>query len=887
MKNISFDNPYLLLLIIPLLLCIIIPVIIAIRKENRSKSVFISLALHILIAACITLAVSGMVYTTVMTETQVIVVADVSYSSNRNLDRVDQYIAEVRENLPKNSKIAVVVFGNDAELLSDFDAESIPSVKDNGIDDSGTNISSALDMAVGLYGEGVIKRMILITDGKETHADSEGKLITAVENVYANDIYIDAIYLDNNLAEDAKEIQISDVDYPASTYMNHEATANVLIQSSYDTGAIAVLYVEGERVSNQAVKLGRGYNIINLELPTGSTGRYDYRVSITADGDYCTSNNTYDFTQTVVAGLNILLVTGSKEDVAYARDLYGDRADIDAYVNDPNVPCTVEELCQYDEIILSNVDIRELNNCTAFVDSIEKVVSRFGKSLVTMGDLKIQNKSDNILEALEDMLPVKFGNSDQDPKLYAIVLDTSRSMQNFSRLKIAKQAAIQLLNLLSDEDYVMIVNFWGEINVLQSPTKAVHRDEIAALINAIEPYQGTLIGTALDKAGGEMIDLAFADKQIMLISDGMSYALEAETPADVVIKLKDHGITTSVISPAPELDPETGKPSRQTTAYQTLSGIVEAGGGSYFEVVREEDLLELMFSEIADELTESVITGQIPVHIKREGDAVLKGITALPNVTGYTYAKAKASATTVLTVDFEKTGGNVLEAPLYAYWSYGNGRVSTFTSSFTGEWTESWRNESGDRFFDHVVTANTPAERVDYPYTIHVEYDGFNSRLEIIPVNLNPYATADVTVTLPDGSTVTERLTFDSTRYFYTFVTPRRGRYLLNITYAYGDKTFESEAAFHLGYAPEYDAFAVFDPASLHGAIRNRGGVWEGVVPPMVNDDKEIATYTLRFEPPLLIAAAVLYVIDVIIRKLKWNDVKSFLGIRQKKGGRT
>ena len=32
MKNISFDNPYLLLLIIPLLLAIIIPIIIAIRK---------------------------------------------------------------------------------------------------------------------------------------------------------------------------------------------------------------------------------------------------------------------------------------------------------------------------------------------------------------------------------------------------------------------------------------------------------------------------------------------------------------------------------------------------------------------------------------------------------------------------------------------------------------------------------------------------------------------------------------------------------------------------------------------------------------------------------------------------------------------------------------
>ena len=89
MKNISFDNPYLLLLFIPLLLAIVIPIILAIRKENRHRSVFISLALHIIISLAVTLALAGMISTTVMTETQVVVVADVSYSANRNLDTVD------------------------------------------------------------------------------------------------------------------------------------------------------------------------------------------------------------------------------------------------------------------------------------------------------------------------------------------------------------------------------------------------------------------------------------------------------------------------------------------------------------------------------------------------------------------------------------------------------------------------------------------------------------------------------------------------------------------------------------------------------------------------------------------------------------------------------
>ena len=874
MKNISFDNPYLLLVLLPLLLAIVIPVAIAIRKENKSKSVFISMALHILISSCIALALGGMVYTTVMTETQVIVVADVSYSAHRNLDEVDELIREVQEKLPKNSEMNVVVFGKDCALLTGSD-EEFTTVKGSDVDDSATDISQALDFAVNQFKDGVIKRIVLITDGKENHNDAAGKLVTAVENVYANGIYIDAVYVNNNLKEDDKEIQISDVDFAASTYMNHEATADVLIQSSYDTNAIIVLYVEGERVSNQAVKISKGYNVINVDLPTGSTGRYDYRVAITAEGDYCTTNNTFDFTQTIVSSVEVLLVSWNEADLERAEKLYGDDANIDAYIRNPDVPCTVEELCKYDEIILSNVDVRDLNNVTSFIDSVEKVVSRFGKSLVTMGDLRIQNKTDDTLKDLEDMLPVKYGNSDQDPKLYAIVLDTSRSMQNFSRLRIAKQAAIQLINMLSDDDYVMIVNFWGEINVLQSPVLALNRDEIIAKINAIEPYQGTVIGTALDKAGDLMIDMAFDDKQIMLISDGMSYTLESDTPADVVRKLKDHGITTSVIHPAAKEE-----------GIATLTGIAEAGGGSYFEINTEENLLDIMFSEIADDLTESVIQGRTPVHIKREGDDVMIGLSSVPDVMGYTYAKAKASANTVLTVEYVKSGGNAVEVPLYAYWNYGNGRVTTYTSTFTGDWAYEWQNESGRRFFENVLATNIPVERIDYPYSINIAYDGSYSQIEIIPVTLNPYAETYVTVTHPDGSEMTELLTFDSVRYFYQFETPKKGRYLIGITYSYGGKSFTSEAAFHVGYSPEYNSFEVFDPASLHAAIRNRGSVNEGVIPSLENNDKQVATYTIRFVAPLMIAAVALYVVDIIIRKLKWTDIKSFFGMKASKGGR-
>ncbi len=885
MKNISFDNPYLLLILVPLLACILVPVFIAIRKENKSKSVVASLIIHLVLALCIALALGGMVYTAVMTQTQVYVLADVSYSANRNLDQVDDYIREIEKSLPRNSKMSVIAFAREHTVISEM-GEEFTTVKNHGFrpnDVAATDITTVLNHAVTLFDEDVIKRIILITDGKQTRSNANGELVAAVENAYANNIYIDAIYLDNNLTEDVKEIQISDVQYAPSTYKNHPTTASILIQSTYDTeNALIDFYVDSVRTQTMSVSLNKGYNVIRFDLPTGSAGRFDYRFTITSEADVATANNVYDFTQVVTNNMNVLLVSWDEADVEKLKGIYSDETVIDTYIRKSTVPCTVEELCKYDEIVLSNFDVRNIENYTAFIDAIDKVVSRFGKSLVSMGDLRIQNKEDDVLKQLEDMLPVKFGNSDQDPKLYAIVIDTSRSMQNFSRLRIAKQAAVHLLNTLSDNDYVMVVNFWGDVNVLQSPTKAVNREDVAELINNINPMQGTGIGIALETAGDLMIDMDFADKQIMLISDGMTWSLESDTPADIAQKLNDHDIVTSVIHPAGDPNDSSEVPNGRP---DILMGIAEAGGGEYFAIRREEDLLDIMYRDILDNVTDSIVEGQTAVNIAVPGDPVLGGVDTLPDILGYAYAKAKASATTVLTVDYVKKSGNKIQAPLFAYWSYGNGRVSTLTTTFSGDWAQLWAGESVERFYQNIAAESIPQKRVDTPYAVNVRFDGAYSEVEIAPVTLNSRATAQVTVTMPDGTQVTEMLVFDSTRYFYSFETPRIGRYLLNITYTYGEKVFESETVFNISYSPEYNMFEVFDPSNLHAAIRNRGTVCEGAIPSLENDDKEVATYTVRFVAPLMILSAVLYVVDIIIRKLKLSDIKSFFGIKSGKGG--
>ena len=68
MKNVSFDNPYLLFLFIPIAIAVIVPSIIAMVKGIKTKSVVISMIIHLVIALVATLALAGMESETVIKE---------------------------------------------------------------------------------------------------------------------------------------------------------------------------------------------------------------------------------------------------------------------------------------------------------------------------------------------------------------------------------------------------------------------------------------------------------------------------------------------------------------------------------------------------------------------------------------------------------------------------------------------------------------------------------------------------------------------------------------------------------------------------------------------------------------------------------------------------
>ena len=890
MKNISFDNPYWLLLAIPLLLAVLIPYFISKSKDNKSVGWLSSLIIHVVIVAAVTLAAAGLVHTTVITRTKVYILADVSYSANRNLDKIDEYIENISSSLPQNSRLGIVCFGNDSEILTSS-GTAIRSVKEAQVDDSGTDIASAIDFTSTLFSEGELKRIILITDGFDTTSD--GSTAAAVERAIAKDIKIDAVYLDNNLRDGEAEVQISDVNFTQSTYLDHESTLGMIIESSVENDIMLDLYVKADgaddytKIDTTVMRVDEGINTASFTLPTNVSGIFDYKVELNATKDTSPHNNTYTFTQTVAGKRSVLLITGKQSDIAELERLYGESAVLDSYLIDntnKNIPYTVESLSQYDEMIISNVDIREINNINAFIDSADAVISQYGKSLITLGDLYMQNKDDEIFARLEELLPVSFGNANKDAKLYTIVIDISRSMYYArpAQLLVAKDAATKLVSILDDDDYVSLVTLAGESKVELIPTRLGDcREELYSMIQSVQPSQGTFIGEALNLAYDLMKELNFEEKQVMLISDGKTYTHEPEDASEVAERMKNDDIvlsTISVLNHSPQL-------ATHTAGCTFLSELAGVGGGIYYELLYEERVAELVFATIGDELTDAIIEGKTAVNVETYRDKTLEGILDLPDIYGYVNSKPKLDATMVLSVDYEKNSKTTVAVPLYSYREHGNGRVATFTSDISGNWLDGWSDEIKAKFFGNVLSTNTPAERIDYPYELTFEHLGSSSTVEISPTYLNPRAKAKIKITTPEGEVTERQLVFDLNKYYTAFDTPTTGRYHIEITYTYGNHTFVSNTYYNVPYGPEYDSFAVYDVASIHDFMRGLGQISTDGVLNLENDKADVATYEMNFRVPLLILAVSLFVIDVFVRKFKWKDIKGFFSKKAKKKG--
>ena len=862
MNSINFDNPWLLIIGIPLLLIVIVSFIIAVRKDNKTIHNVTSFAIHILIVILITLGLAKTSYERIITETNIYILADVSYSSNKNLDLIDEYINELEGNVPKNSKIGIVCFGKDYEVLTDV-GEEIKSVKESKVDKSATNIYEALEFTATLFKDNVVKRIVIISDGEET---KESSIVSLVQNLSVENVYVDAIYVDNNLKEDDKEIQINEINYINSTYLNNEETVYAIIQANTTSKAYVKLYKDNELLKEKAVVFAKGYNSITFDLDTSIVGTFDYKLVVESDDDTSTYNNNYMFTQTVNEKLQMLFISSNNSDLEQAKELYGNSCIIDAYVNNKNVPYTIEQLSKYDEFVLSDIDIRTLNNYSQFIASIDTLVSKFGKSLITFGNTYIQNNYDDpTLSVLNNMLPVKFGNNENEDKLVTLCLDISRSMEQVDRLKIAKETACSILDNLDDDVMVLVIGFYGEVRTIHQQSPASEREVLKEKIRNLEAYQGTFMGSALGYTYEAVTSLPYSKNEVILISDGLPYGEQATSAKVMVKKMADANIMLSTVHTI-SLD-----------GGDLLKELASIGKGYYYYIKDVESVNGLVLNGVMNSLTDTILeANESTVEVLLKKEVLVEGIDALPNILGLYNNTKKSSAKVILEATYTDITNTSHKIPLYSYWDYGNGMVSTFASTISGNWISKWDSDTlGTKALSNVPKANQPNERIDSAFIIETQSLGTNTLLNVVAPSLNVNSVLNVKVTNPDNSVVTKELTFNSENYVCELVTDLVGEYVVELTYQLGQTLYTSTYSFTISYLPEYNSFTIFEASNLYYMVSNNGQVSENGKLVLTNDNSNEQKYIYDFTSLFMIICVILAVVDVIVRKLTLNDIKA------------
>ena len=162
--SIEFSRIYMLLLI-PLLMGFLYYT--SKKYKSNSKKRRITLINRVIIFLLLALALSDINIKLNNKETSTVFLMDVSDSAKEFTSEGEKFISESIENMPKNNKGGVVVFGENTSVEQFLSKNnSFKSVATLPIATS-TNIENALTSALGILPQDGAKRIVLITDGEE------------------------------------------------------------------------------------------------------------------------------------------------------------------------------------------------------------------------------------------------------------------------------------------------------------------------------------------------------------------------------------------------------------------------------------------------------------------------------------------------------------------------------------------------------------------------------------------------------------------------------------------------------------------------------------------------------------------------------------------------
>lgn len=841
--NIEFARAYVLIGIPAALLLLILSARFMYVK-NKSQRIR-EIAMRCVIVTLLLLALSGMSIKWKGNAKTTVFLLDISDSMKENREDMLKFVAEAIKEKDADDSIGVVAFGSDAKVEQFVSAEAVFSEFQTEVVKTATNLENAVDTALAMMPEDSAKRLVLISDGVE----NEGNIKDTISSIATAKCLVEVVKLDTVSSE---EVYVSDIKVPDSVASGENFSISVKIESNVACEAVVTLYSGRTLKARQTVNLQKGMNTFTFKDTQSEEGLKTYRVQVDAVQDTISVNNEYLAYTNISTRKPLLVIEGSSGEANELSKVLDSINVSYNVVHAATAPSTLSEMNEYGGIITVNVHADDLR--LGFLDNIEAYVKDYGGGFISAGgrnSYALGNYNDT---PLENILPVDMelqGENEIPTIAMMLVIDKSGSMSAgngvVTNLDLAKEAAVAALDNLRDDDYIGVIAFDDSYDKVVKLQKASDRENISNSIYGINIEGGTSIYPALAAAVQEISDNPAKIKHIILLTDGQD---GYDQYGQVIGAINANNITLSTVAVG------------EGCNFQLLNSLAEKCNGRYYYTDINSDIPRIFAQEVFLSANSYLVDG-VFTPIITSNDEVISEVAAngLPNLLGYVATTRKARATQLL----ESSEGD----PLLCMWQYGLGKTVAWMSDVDGKWSQNWSGwDNTSLLWHNMIQYITDDMGMEGAYA-EIEQNGSTATIKYVTEDYG--STTSVKATVYDDNGNSEVITLDPVSpgvYTTDFIMDGTGVYSINIRQEDGGEVIGSvNTATMMQYSLEYRFYD--ESTVLEEYTRAVGGNMITAATEVFDEELDMVKQRMDIGTTLLIIAAVLFVIDIAVRRFR------------------
>ena len=684
-----FNRPQWLLLLIPVTL-----VLIWIGRKSLSgmgtRLRRIALACRVLVAALLLAAVAEPQWTKEAEAVAVTAVVDVSRSQpGDTIGKTREFLAKAAGNARSIDLVGMVTAGREAYVQqlprSVRSSESLEAT-DIGATD-GTNLESAVRIALASMPPNAANRLLLVSDGNE----NIGSVMQAAKAAKAAGVPIDVLpirYTNN------AEVLVERLIAPSVSRQGENARLRAVLTATRAARGLLTILMNGEPIDlngdgpgvAKAVELEAGVNVqealVRLPRQAGPV-RFEavFEASPGADGksgDTLTENNRA-ISVTFVSGVGRALVMTNKPEEAsqLVNALRESRIETEVRSTSEGPP-SLAELGSYECVVLVNTERFDFSERQQ--EELKSYINDLGGGLIMVGGDQSFGAGGWIGSSLAEALPIKLDppQKREMPRGALVLVMHSCEMPNGNYW--GRRTGEAAITSLSAKDMIGIIeyNWQGGDNWVHPITEVGDKASALRSINSLTYGDAPSFDTMLTDAYQGLKKAAAGQKHIIIISDGDPQ----QNDQNLINNFVAAKISVSTVAVYPHTY---GNASADLNRMRRIARLT---GGRYYEITNAtgglNNLPEIFIKE-ARTIKRSLIQESEPFSptLAYMSEAMRGISTPVPPITGYVVGADREGLSQVVLRGKEND-------PILAQWQYGLGRVVTYTSDATGKWSKAW-----------------------------------------------------------------------------------------------------------------------------------------------------------------------------------------------------